>query len=1054
MASSKTSTLVVKVISDASQAQRELADTASRIEGFQKKLVTAAAGLFAADKIADGIKGAINAASQLEQAVGGTDKVFKQSATAVHEWASDTTDAVRLPQAAYEQLATVIGAQLKNAGVSMSELAPKTKDLMELGADLAAAFGTDVPQAIEAISSALKGERDPIERYGVSLKQAAVNAKALELAQGDAALAATQALQAQATLALIYEQTADAQGAAAAESETFQARMDSLKEKLTNLGAAIGGPLIDGIGSLADRFSDLLPSIEPVAVAIGDFVGSIANLPTPVLAAATAVAALVLIGPKIVGAFANIGAAVVTMVGQLKTAAVFLLTTPWGLALTAAAAVATAALILWTDAASRAAEQARLTAKGVDAFYDVLKRGGTGGDLRSTATKLLQDEFEKLDTTVSDVAKNIGVSVDDMVTGLASNGREGSAVIDAFNAKIRELQAQMTPGAIGANGEIVPGIDNSAEIKKLEAQRDAYAGLAPSIEAARAKLDEYNRIMATSTGTTEDLEEATQDLKDALKNAQDAAKNFAANTEGALLLGDLAASASATTRAIQIYQASIDEATGHNRSYEDSQVAFNATILDIPEVFKKAGEGVGYNTDALKTWSTQVLTTSQGGQEIYKSLTGMADAANEATVRAYENATANNSQSDSIKIAAEQADNSYNQFVNMAGAMGLSRDEAVTLAGELGLLNKEQVDDKIFKIIAEDQKAQQTVKLWEAVHLDDVHQKYVADVPAAQELADQMNGIIDGTTPNPIPVVPEIQDPTNPGGTPAGAAAAGETPPTPPPVQVPTTVTPPTTLPSGPVGTAVQGSSSTGGTVNIPVTAPAIPDISAGLSDIERKSVTVIITADTTQAWSAVKLFTAAATVPLVVKLNGDPAQVNSVIRAVIGGQYSTTVHLQGDSVPVNNTIRAVIGGQYSTTVHINGDNSGAISAIRSITTGYYSATVHIGAEASGFYSVWNSLPSSKTITVTVNQVQGSVVPTAPSGLRAAPMVAATQQGFSLNARGAGPVGFAAPLKTSGNSAGGTVININVGVGDADEIARKVKQVLVARDRRAGGIVL
>jgi hypothetical protein len=269
-------------------------------------------------------------------------------------------------------------------------------------------------------------------------------------------------------------------------------------------------------------------------------------------------------------------------------------------------------------------------------------------------------------------------------------------------------------------------------------------------------------------------------------------------------------------------------------------------------------------------------------------------------------------------------------------------------------------------------------------------------------------------------------------------------------------VTPPTTVPPGPVGDAVGGAGATGGTVTVPVEAPAIPDISAGLADIAHSSVTVIITADTTQAWSAVQLFKAASTVPAVVKVNADVAEANSLIRSVIAAPYLTIIHLAGDPVPVNGVIRSVISANYSTIVHVDGDNSGAISAIRSITTGYYSATVHINGDASGFYSVWNALPSSKTITVTVNQVQGATVPTAPPaapGGLLAPMVA-TQQGFALNARGAGPVGFAAPTAAGGNSSGATVININVGVGDADVIARKVKQVMLQRDRRTGGVVI
>src|SRR4029077_17622360 len=59
------------------------------------------------------------------------------------------------------------------------ELGPQTDDLINLGADLAATYGGTTSEAVSALSALLRGERDPIERYGVSLKQADVDAQLL-----------------------------------------------------------------------------------------------------------------------------------------------------------------------------------------------------------------------------------------------------------------------------------------------------------------------------------------------------------------------------------------------------------------------------------------------------------------------------------------------------------------------------------------------------------------------------------------------------------------------------------------------------------------------------------------------------------------------------------------------------------------------------------------------------------------------------------------------------------------------------------------------------------
>ncbi len=1071
MAGSKTSTLVVRVISDASQAQRELADTASRIEGFQKKVVAAAVGMFAADKIMAGVKAVVTAASDLEQSMGGVDAVFKSSAQQVHAWAKDTADSVRIPAAAYEQLATIIGAQLKNAGVSMQDLAPRTRDLLELGADLAAQFGTDIPQAINAVSSALKGEMDPIERYGVTLSDSAVQAKKAELGLTGLSGAADIAATSQARLAVIFEQTADAQGAAARESDTYQAKLDSLHEKVTNAAAEVGGPLLTAFGSLADRASDLIPIFQPIAQGIANVVQAVATLPAPVLVAVAGLAAFALVAPGIIKLLAAMPGAITAVRAAWVALSATVTAHPLVLLATAAAIVVlTIALKEWADAqADAATASAKFTSNVADyqqiihkAVMGVTTGAESGMELRLAAYDHIDDAWKglvKTGETVGSTFKSVGTDVGTALDGLMGNSRQATKVVDAFNSKIADLERQRdafvsTPmtdiwkfweSGSKTAGDLNPSIQENIDL--LTKQRDKYEALVPEIAQARLEEDARNGSMGEAAQAAQleidaqrELEAAMKAASEELSKQQGHFKILAAQTEGAQILDQVSTSAAEATRAIAIYQAEVDKATGNNRSYQASQAAFNQTILDIPKAFKQASEGAGFNREAFKAWDTQLLTTSEGGQQVYHTIQSMADASNDATVRAYENAKATHTQAEAIGIAGEQADNSYNQFVGMAESMGLSTDEAVALAGKLGLVNKETIDDKIFQVIAEDQKAQQTMKLWEAVVLDPKTQRYVALTPSAAELAAQMNAIIDGTKPNPIETPAEVTGAAEAGaaaGADASAAAQG--------------AATATQIPAQPTGGAEAGATASAqaqgaaaaNPAEITVTAPAIPDISAGLADIAHSSVTVIITADTTQAWSAVQLFKQASVVPATVQIKGDVTQANASIRAVISGIYSTTVQVKGDNNDAIRAVRAVTTGTYETTVRIQGDNSGAIAAVRSITTGSYQATVHISGDASAFYSVWNSLPTTKSITVTVNQVQGSVVPSAapPSTgrLSAAPTVSAR----GLTTQSAAPAG------------GGSTINITVqGALDPDAVARQIKRLIVDRDRRSGGVVV
>lgn len=214
---------------------------------------------------------AIDLAADLEQSVGAIDTVFGKSARRMHRWAKGAADDVGLSRNEFNELGTVIGAQLKNGGTAMDRLAPKTNKLIKLGADLSSMFGGTTTEAVEALSSALKGERDPIERYGVSLNQAKIDAEAASLGfeKVDGALS-SQAQQA-ATLSLIFKQTSDAQGNFARESDTLAGKQQRLKARLEDTKTEIGTALLPIISDAADfLLEEGVPAFEKFADWFGE----------------------------------------------------------------------------------------------------------------------------------------------------------------------------------------------------------------------------------------------------------------------------------------------------------------------------------------------------------------------------------------------------------------------------------------------------------------------------------------------------------------------------------------------------------------------------------------------------------------------------------------------------------------------------------------------------------------------------------------------------------------------------------------------------------------
>jgi len=99
------------------------------------------AGAFAAVGIGSFVKDAIQGAGDLEQSVGAISSVFGKSAGDMQKWSRGAAKNVGLTSNEFNELGTLIGSQLKNGGTAMEELAPKTKDLIGMGADLSSMFG-------------------------------------------------------------------------------------------------------------------------------------------------------------------------------------------------------------------------------------------------------------------------------------------------------------------------------------------------------------------------------------------------------------------------------------------------------------------------------------------------------------------------------------------------------------------------------------------------------------------------------------------------------------------------------------------------------------------------------------------------------------------------------------------------------------------------------------------------------------------------------------------------------------------------------------------------
>jgi hypothetical protein len=234
--------LTLSIVADIDNLQKGLAKADNEIQGFGQKVgefgkkvaaafaIAAAAAVAYAGKLAvDGVKSAIEdeqaqlrLAAALKTATGATDAQIK----ATEEYIRQT------------QLAT--GITDNDLRASFQRLSVSTKDttqsqkLLNLAIDISKGTGKDLNSVVEALSKAYEGQDTRLARLGIGLSQA--DLKAMDFTETTKALTN------------LYG------GAAAANAETFQGRIDRLKQAFAEAQEEIGYRLLPFV----ERFVDLI----------------------------------------------------------------------------------------------------------------------------------------------------------------------------------------------------------------------------------------------------------------------------------------------------------------------------------------------------------------------------------------------------------------------------------------------------------------------------------------------------------------------------------------------------------------------------------------------------------------------------------------------------------------------------------------------------------------------------------------------------------------------------------------------------------------------------
>jgi uncharacterized protein YoxC len=579
-------------------AKTSLGGLSNAFDGVKRALGVASAGFVAFRAVSETIdfgRSSIEAARDLESNLIGLESIFGSLAPKMQEFGKNAVD-IGLSQNQAAKASTFIGSVLKQAGFSMDDVAGQTQKLVGIASDLAFVYNYDVSEALSGITALFRGEYDPIEKFGVAMKQSEVNAVLAANGQNKLTGAARRNAEQMARLALFMQRTSDAQGKFKESSGSLKAEQQKLQAVFANLQAEVGQALIPALVKVATAMQPLVKTLAPaitylftqfagiITILSGELSNVQSNLYNMVTVFGGLFAVLKAILPFILDnalALAAFAATFVTIRSVVQTAATAMLAYETA---TAAAAVANG-----TFAATFAMTPWGAVAVAVGAIAGGMIMLAPAMARATDEAKGLNDEFNKtVEVAKKDPYKQLALSSLGYGAGLIG---------------IIDKQKQVADGVDWSKLSKNP--KNVSSASRLAGQANpASGGLTSATDEFQKMLDDllknFSGAVATTTAGTGKLTKATKDDIEAQKTAlKELKKEF-------ISLGQSVKPLAQVTRDIgQFEQNTIDSFDAIIKKLQDSvadgkvSALASSSIQSYVAIERKALEDLGRQRDEI-----------------------------------------------------------------------------------------------------------------------------------------------------------------------------------------------------------------------------------------------------------------------------------------------------------------------------------------------------------------------------------------------------------------------------------------------------------------------
>jgi hypothetical protein len=261
-------TLKIKIDADSQAATGALDSLSGTLRGLGDqvtKIGTLALGGIGAALGAVALVGpqVIGMASDTEEALNKVRVVFGESAGAIEEFSSTAAANLGISESAALQATGTFGNLFVTMGLGQPDAAGMSQSIVTLAADLASFNNIDPGEALEKLRAGLVGEAEPLSSLGINLKEAAVQAKAMEMGLADSGGQLSEAAKLQARYALIMEQSATAQGDFARTSNSLANQQRILKATLGDLGGEVGLAFLPAVNGVLLAITPLAQALLP-----------------------------------------------------------------------------------------------------------------------------------------------------------------------------------------------------------------------------------------------------------------------------------------------------------------------------------------------------------------------------------------------------------------------------------------------------------------------------------------------------------------------------------------------------------------------------------------------------------------------------------------------------------------------------------------------------------------------------------------------------------------------------------------------------------------------